>query len=172
VLDTAPSIARAAQILGEADVSASSSINLVSYEEGVASAITVELHPGGPGFVLPDELGWLIHTNHFLDAAARPHDTEPKGFPDTLLRHNLLSRRLRRVTQPSADDILEAMASHAGGGVAICCHHDPSFDPAIQYETLATIVVDVKSGDLRVGAGGPCQDGFRLTQERVAHATA
>ena len=41
-------IARAAQLLASADVSASSSINLVSYEDGGSAAMTVELHPGGP----------------------------------------------------------------------------------------------------------------------------
>ena len=156
VLDTAPNIARAAQMLASADVSASSSINLVSYESGTAAAISVELYPGGPGFVLPDERGYIIHTNHFLAATPGLLDTEPKSNPDTLLRHNLLSRRMSALSNPSAEDILAAMSSHSGGDGAVCCHHNPAAAPSAQYETLSTVVLDFKSGQMTVLAGGPC----------------
>ncbi len=156
VLDTAPNIARAAQMLAAADVSASSSVNLVSYEDGVASALTVELFPGGPGFVLPDDRGFIVHTNHFLAQAAIPHDTEPKLNPDTLLRRAYLKRKLWALTPVSEENILAIMANHSGGEGAVCCHHDPKSGPEEQYETLATIVLDVKAGDLKVKRGGPC----------------
>ncbi len=156
-LDTGGNIADAAQLLGRADVSASSSMNLVSYDGKSAAAIAVELFPGGPGLVLPDERGWLVHTNHFLAEAARPFDTEPTSFPDTQLRHNLLTRRSRMIDRPSTDAVLAAMASHLGGDAAVCCHHNPKRDPAGQYETLATVIADVAAGDLKVLSGGPCQ---------------
>jgi len=159
-LDTASNIAGAAKLLATADVSASSSINLVSYEHGGASAITVELHPGGPGFVLPDERGHLVHTNHFLAPAPALFDTEPKTNPDTLLRHNLLRRRLARHDHLPADDLLVLMASHAGAEGAVCCHHDPAADPLVQYETLATVILDVAAGRLTVLDGGPCRGAF------------
>lgn len=156
VLDSAPNIARAAQMLAAADVSASSSINLVSYEDGVAAAITVELFPGGPGFVLPDDKGFIVHTNHFLASAARPHDTEPKANPDTLLRHAYLQRKLRALGDVSIEKILAIMASHSGGEGAVCCHHNPHVAANEQYETLATIMLDVGAGALKVMRGGPC----------------
>ncbi len=156
VLDNAPNIAHAAQMLAAADVSASSSINLVSHEEGVAAAITVELFPGGPGFVLPDDKGFIVHTNHFIAQKALAQDTEPKLNPDTLLRRAYLQRRLRALGAVSSAKILGIMASHSGGDGAVCCHHDSKSDPSEQYETLATITLDVKAGELNVSRGGPC----------------
>jgi isopenicillin-N N-acyltransferase like protein len=156
VLDTAPNIARAAQILAAADVSASSSINLVSYEDRVASAMSVELFPGGPGFVLPDNNGFVVHTNHFLAEAAKAHDTEPKLNPDTLLRRAYLKRRLRALEKVSTEVILGLMASHSGGEGAVCCHRDPKTNASEQYETLATIVLDLGGGNMEVTRGGPC----------------
>jgi isopenicillin-N N-acyltransferase like protein len=156
VLDSAPNIAHAAQMLARADVSASSSLNLVSYESGTAAAITVELYPGGPGLVLPDERGYIIHTNHFLASAPSLLDTEPGNNPDTLLRYNLLRRRMSALENPSADEILAAMSSHSGGEGAVCCHHDPAAAANAQYETLSTVVLDFKSGQMTVLAGGPC----------------
>ncbi len=156
ILDSAPNIARASQMLAAADVSASSSINLVSHEDGVAATITVELFPGGPGFVLPDDKGFIVHTNHFIASIARQQDTEPKANPDTLLRRAYLQRKLRALDDVSIEKILAIMANHSGGEGAVCCHHNPSAEPSEQYETLATIMLDVGAGALKVMRGGPC----------------
>jgi isopenicillin-N N-acyltransferase-like protein len=156
VLDSAPNIASAAQVLANADVSASSSINLVSYEHGVSAAMTVELNPGGPGFVLPDARGFLIHTNHFLAPGLAAFDTEPTRYPDTLLRHNLLQRRMAALKDPGERAILTAMASHSGGSGAVCCHHDANTPAEAQYDTLSTVSIDLAAGRFHVHAGGPC----------------
>ena len=155
-LDSSPNIAHAAQHLSGAAVSASSSINLVSYESGVSAAITVELHPGGPGFVLPNERGVLVHTNHFLAPDLRAFDTEPKVFPDTLLRHNLLQRKMAMLKDINQRSVLQVMASHSGGEAAVCCHHNSAEDISGQYETLSTVSLDLVRGELNVHAGGPC----------------
>lgn len=155
VLDDAADINHAVQMLAAAGVSASSSINLVAWEAGCSAAITVELHPGGPGLVLPGADGLLIHTNHFLCPAAAPDDLEAKAFPDTLIRENLLRRRLTGAAARRSQ-VLEAMNSHLGGNAAVCCHHRPGEDADSQYETLATICLDLENGTLAAHAGGPC----------------
>ncbi len=155
-MDTATNIASAAQALAKADVSASSSINLVSLEHGISAAMTVELYPGGPGFVLPDGRGILIHTNHFLAPGLGAFDTEPKAFPDTLLRYNLLQRSMAGLQSIDQQAVLAAMASHSGGNTAVCCHHDVKAETADQYETLSTMGIDLANGELHVHAGGPC----------------
>lgn len=154
-LDTARDIYRAAQLLASAEVSASSSINIAAYENGIGKAMSVELHPGGPSFILPDAAGFIIHTNHFLAPGPAAHDTEPKSFPDTLLRHDLLRRRLGTSARPTTDDVLAVMASLAGGEGAVSCHPEPGDDPASAYATLSTVILDVKNGALTVLKGGP-----------------
>jgi isopenicillin-N N-acyltransferase-like protein len=155
-LDSAANLSRAGQLLAGAKVSASSSLNMVAFENGYGSAMTAELHPGGPSFILPDEAGYLIHTNHFLASAPAAHDTEPGTYPDTLLRRDLLRRRLSLVEKPGAQDILDIMNSHVGGDGAVCCHPAADADPSASHETLATVVLDVKAGEMSVHAGGPC----------------
>lgn len=156
LMDTAPTISRAAQLAASAKVSASSSLNLVSYESGVSAAISVELHPAGPSFVMPQNNGVLIHTNHFLATELAAFDTEPKAYPDTLLRYNLLLRRMAAMPVINAASVLKAMASHSGGSEAVCCHHNPQATAAAQYDTLSTVVIDLAAGNLHVHAGGPC----------------
>jgi isopenicillin-N N-acyltransferase-like protein len=157
VLDSASNINRALQLLASADVSASSSVTVVSTEDDLGVAASVELYPGGPDFVFPAPDGLLVHTNHFLSMRAQAGDTEPRSFPDTLLRHDLLVRRLSNVKRLDVPQILNAMSSHVGGDGAVCCHHDPAQRPTAQFETLATVVLDVAGGSLQVFEGGPCR---------------
>ena len=154
-LDTAPNIYRAGQMLASATVSASSSLNLVAYENGIGKALSVELHPSGPSFILPDADGFLIHTNHFLAPGPAAHDSEPRSFPDTLLRRDLLRRKLGTFERPTSTDVLEVMASLQGGEGAVCCRPEPGSDPASAYATLATIILDVQAGTMAVLKGGP-----------------
>lgn len=152
-LDLGRDIHDAAALLAGAKVSASSSLNLSAWEYGRAAALTVELHPGGPGFVLPGADGLLVHTNHFLAPRPAARDTEPVAFPDTLLRHAMLSRRLNGGS--SAAEVLAALNCHMGADSALCCHPLPG-DPDDQYATLATIRLDLAAGALHVHDGGPC----------------
>jgi isopenicillin-N N-acyltransferase-like protein len=48
------------------------------------------------------------------------------------------------------------MNSHVGGDGAVCCHPAEGSDPSTSHETLATIALDVKAGELSVHSGGPC----------------
>lgn len=154
-LDGSTNLFRAAQMLATAKVSASSSLNLVGYEDGIGKAMTVELHPGGPSFVLPDAEGFIVHTNHFLAPGPAAYDTEPSAFPDTLLRHDLLRRSLGAIGRPTVKDVRAAMRRHQGGEGAVCCRPEPGEDPASAYETLSTVVIDLAAGDLTVLKGQP-----------------
>ncbi len=153
-LDLGTNIAHAAQIAASAVVTASTSLNLSAWDGRRAAAITVEVHPGGPGFVLPDAAGLLVHTNHFLDARPALSDTEPRRNPDTLLRRDMLIRQLAGGVRDSAQ-VIAAMDSHMFADSALCCHPLPG-DPDDQYATLATISLNLAKGSMEVHDGGPC----------------
>lgn len=156
ILDGSGDINAALRLAHSTEVSASSCMTLVAAGDAASVAVAVEVHPGGPALVFPDADGLLVHTNHFLAVAERTRDLEPAMFPDTEIRHDLLVRRLRGrpATRASA---LTAMHSHLGGIAAVCCHPDPDGPRTGQYETLATIVLDVAAGTLEALPGGPCR---------------
>lgn len=153
-LDLAPNLYNAAELLASAPVSASSSLNLAGWDGSRGQAITVELSPAGPGYVLPDAAGLLVHTNHFLDPRLAARDVEPRVHPDTLLRRDLLQRELAGGAH-DAEAALSALDSHLGGDSATCCHRaDPQAED--EYETLATVTLDLAAGGIAVHPGGPC----------------
>lgn len=157
ILDSCADINQALQLCQRAPVSASSSLTLIAAAERASCAVSVEIHPGGPGLVFPAADGLLVHTNHFLSRPARDFDTEPGSYPDTLVRYDQLVRRLSGRPGLTATDLLKALNSHLGTTGALCCHPDPALPEKGQYATLASITLDVVNGTLRALPGGPCR---------------
>ncbi|MGI3782859.1 MAG: C45 family autoproteolytic acyltransferase/hydrolase [Janthinobacterium lividum] len=156
VLDDAADVNQALLVLTAAPVAASTALTLVAGSSEANTAVSVELNPVRAGFALPDDLGLLIHTNHFLSSPASSADTELQTGPDTLLRYDLLRRRLHAQTSLSVSDVVAAMDTHLVGGGSLCCHPDPALAPDAQFQTLATIALDVEAGRMDVTQGGAC----------------
>lgn len=156
VLDSARNIGQALTLIGAARVSASSALTVTTLDAGEPAALTAEVFPGGPRYVLPGPDGLLLHTNHFLDPHAARDERENRIGPDSYLRFSLLQRRLARRTGSDAGALLAAMCSHCGGGSAVCCHPEEGATLGSRYATLATVSLDVPHGAMAVRAGGPC----------------
>jgi len=153
VLDEADSPADALRLIGTAAVSASTTITVVGGLLAGKTAISAELSPAGLDHVLPDPDGLLVHTNHFLSARGAPGDTEPTTDPDTLVRFEVLRRRVHgRGRDLTAAEALAALADHTGG---VCVH--PVTDAPDEFRTLASVRVDFAERGLRVVAGSPCR---------------
>ena len=134
--------------------SASSALTLVAVEDGERAAITAEVFPGGPRYVLPDRDGVLLHTNHFVAPEAALGDRERVIGPDSYLRLGTLQRTVRGTSDAAA--VRRAMSSRLGGGGAICCRPDPDAVFGERWSTLATIQLDVaERGARRSAAAGP-----------------
>jgi isopenicillin-N N-acyltransferase like protein len=156
VLDGTGDLNRALKLIQSTRVSASSSLTLIATVDRDSAVVSAEVYPGGPGLVFPSPAGLLVHTNHFLSQPAAMGDTEPRSFPDTLVRHDLLTRRLTQEKALDLPRVLSAMNSHLGTTGAVCCHPDVSLPASGQYATLATVILDVRTGKLEALAGGPC----------------
>jgi isopenicillin-N N-acyltransferase like protein len=155
VLDTAHDANEALLTIAATDAAASTAMTVVTGGAAGKTAITAELWPSGPSFVLPRPDGVLLHTNHFLAAAAQSGDTEPREAPDTLIRYEVLQRALHALgPKVTAADVRAALSSHVGG---VCCH--PTGDAPLddQYQTLATVELDLVGATVTATAGPPCE---------------
>jgi isopenicillin-N N-acyltransferase-like protein len=151
ILDTATSTDDAIAQARAVSTSASTSLTVVDRGGQTAS---VELFPGGPGVVRPEE-GLLVRTNHFVSEAGASGCLAASIGPGSEIRRRTLLDALRDGPPPSPDQVMASMTHHAEVG-AVCAHPDPTLDPVLRHATLATIAIDVATCDLRVTAGGPC----------------
>ena len=169
MLDEADGAVAALTMAASATMSASSAVTIVADDADGGVACTVEVSPAGPGFVMPDERGVLVHTNHFIADPGREADTMVREAPDTLLRLDHARRRVAAIEGPiDTEDVLEAMDSHRGGAGAICCHPAQGAVFGDRWTTLATVVVEPARAELRVSAGGPCQRAAASTAAAAA----
>lgn len=154
ILDTATDLDSALDLALSVTTSASTSLTILEAHETGGRATCVELFPGGPGLVHPDD-GLLLRTNHFLSDAGRPGCLASTIGPSSRIRRTTLLRAFGSRPPGSAEEVLDAMHDHAQVG-GVCAHPDRTLDPVLQHATLATVVVDAAAGALRVSPGGPC----------------
>ncbi|MFE2090068.1 C45 family autoproteolytic acyltransferase/hydolase [Streptomyces sp. NPDC059460] len=155
LLDESGTVTDALRIAGSAataGATGSTTLTVVGGQAAGKTAISAELRPGGIGHALPDPDGLLIHTNHFLTRPGADGDTEPVTDPDTLVRYEVLRRRLHgRGADLTADEALAALRDHTGG---VCVH--PAMPGPHEFRTLATVFLDTGARALRVIPGPPC----------------
>ncbi|MFF8837718.1 C45 family autoproteolytic acyltransferase/hydolase [Streptomyces sp. NPDC015130] len=157
VLGSAGSFAEALDLLTAAPVSASTVVTVVTADR----AASVELAPGGSAVVTPDDRGWLVRTNHFLDPALAAGELRGRREAETYDRHRLLSARVREA-EPGPlgpDALVRLLAAHRDDGAEVCCHAPAEGTLGGRWATLATVAVDPAQRRLLVHDGGPCTAG-------------
>jgi isopenicillin-N N-acyltransferase-like protein len=153
VLGTAASFTDAISILREAPVSASTVMTVVTADQSAC----VELSPAGAAVIPPDEQGWLLHTNHFVDPELARSDLRGRREPETYDRMRVLSARLRDLPGLDGVDHLAALLTvHPDDGAEVCCHPPVDGRLGTRWSTLATIAVEPAARRVMVHPGGPC----------------
>lgn len=102
--------------------------------------------------------GKTFHTNHFLGSIDRGFDLAPVAMSDSYVRlsrlRELIGVNTRTVTIGTLD---HALRDHTDAPGSICCHPDGRSDPAAQWSTVMSVVMDLESRVLHLAEGNPCQ---------------
>ena len=154
ILEEANDLDEALVLAKSASPSASTSLTLVEAAGHGGRAVSVELSPGGPGFLEPDD-GVLVRTNHFVTPERESGCLAATIGPSSRIRRRTLLDAFGTTRPRSAADVIEAMHDHRDEG-GVCAHPDESMDPVLWHATLATVSLDPAAGTLDVTPGGPC----------------
>lgn len=154
ILDEARSVEDARRIAASATVSASTVLTVFTSGASGSRAASLELSPAGMGVVEPGPDGWLLHTNHFLDAGLFAGDTMPADSTTTD-RYAHLDRVRGELASldPAARSL--AVCGGLGADAAVCMTPDSALPRVDQWATLLTIAVDTAGFALDVYAGRP-----------------
>jgi isopenicillin-N N-acyltransferase like protein len=157
VLEEAASVEEAIDLARSATLSASTVLTVFTRDAAPASglrAASIELSPGGVAVVPPREDGWVLHTNHFLDADLSRGERAPAAST-TWAR---LAHLQAAVADMTADDLRGRAAEMCGGqGAAapVCVHASPDLPDTERIETLLTIGIDTEACALDYAPGHP-----------------
>ena len=154
ILDEATSLEEAGKIAAGSAGSASTSLTVLEMHDGVSRAASFELSPAGMGTVLPDEDGWLLHTNHFLDPELGRGDTMPADSTTTE-RYQHLNAVRDTMTGLTPVDRARAACGSNGERAAICMTADTTKPLIDQWQTLLTVGIDAENFALDFYTGPP-----------------
>jgi len=119
----------------------------------------VELTPKGP-FLIPPEKGILVHTNHFLTEPG-VHDASREKLPDTLYRFQrakeLLAERFGTI---GVREIMSILKDHRHYPRSICRHLEADKEPPVEWSTLVSLVLDLRSRTMYLAQGHPCRNSY------------
>jgi isopenicillin-N N-acyltransferase-like protein len=143
ILDEASTVDEAAELARSARLSASSVLTVVT----AGQARCLELSPAGVAELPAD--GFLVHTNHFLDAGLAVGE---RMVPEESTTFARLAELRERIGELGAADRTARAEALRG----VCAHADPALPPHQRWESLATISLDVADRRMYVHHGGPC----------------
>ena len=144
------------------EVNQSMCANLVfTHREGYC--VDLETTPERHGVVEPTD-GLLVHANAFLgQVPAQIEETYRPSSVDSLYRVPRVESYLCRARDLGSTAevralIATALSDHFSHPNSVCAHPDPR--DGGQWETVASAVVDLTTGDYLVAAGNPCEHAY------------
>jgi isopenicillin-N N-acyltransferase-like protein len=136
-------------------VRADSGNYLLAHADG--EAIDLEATPSDVGFLHPRE-GLLVHTNHFLTPRLQTGDKGIVESDHTLLRYGRAVHLLRAQAGQITIEMLKGVfRDHFNYPKSICRHPDLTQPEIERSATLASMIVDLTTGEMYVTAGEPCE---------------
>ncbi len=133
---------------------------LIGHQDG--EVIDVENLPNDLLFLYPDD-GILTHANHFQSPMLRFRDTGKSTLPDTVFRSQRLRRLLAaRRGRLNVETIREALCDHFSHPDSICRHPDEQYPRIDQWQTLASIILDLTELTLRYTDGPTCAGPYHV----------
>jgi isopenicillin-N N-acyltransferase-like protein len=138
---------------------------LLTHRDGFT--IDVETTPGRHGWMYATD-GVLVHANHFI-AFVPPQiaDSYRPFSPDSLYRVPRIEQGLRGVRAAASseevrDVVRAAMSDHFGYPASVCNHPDERQPALDRYETVASSLVDLTTGEYWMAFGPPCSNEYEL----------
>jgi isopenicillin-N N-acyltransferase-like protein len=126
--------------------------------------VDVEARPGGPSRLHrlePDDHGVLLHTNHFTSP-----DFNAVDYTDLVATTSKFRlSRLAETVEPAGDKsdlavFAAALSDHTNQPDSVCRHPDPSLPGPEQSMTVASALIDLTAGQIKLSEGPPCQRGY------------
>jgi isopenicillin-N N-acyltransferase like protein len=127
------------------------------------SAYGVEVSPLGNGVILPDEQGFIVHTNHWISSVEKVKSVV--WLPDTYSRLKRLETLKSKVHDE--EDVWEILADEEESPGSICRGVTVGKGTEDDLETLFGVVMDLESGVAEMVHGRPTRGRPRVLLPRT-----
>jgi isopenicillin-N N-acyltransferase-like protein len=120
--------------------------------------------------VLYPREGYLVHTNHYLDARMMRHETAFRdksgltleGWSDTVVRYHRARRLMKsKLGQIGVGTLKTILSDHVDHPNSICYHGNRRDVPSARTKTIFALVMDLTRSRMHLCVGNPCVGDWR-----------
>ena len=128
--------------------------HLLAHESGELYCIEVSARRFG---ILYGEDGYLVHTNHYLDAKMQAIEYEPDELISTRLRYFRALRLLKRTSPHTIKSLQAIQRDHLNYPNSICNHYTEGTVPLDREKTINALIIDLTMRVMHITWGNPCE---------------
>jgi isopenicillin-N N-acyltransferase-like protein len=131
--------------------------HLLAHESGELYNVEVSARRFG---ILYAEDGYLVHTNHYLDARMQAIEDEPDELVGTRVRYFRAMRLLRQTSAHTVKSLQAIQRDHVNFPNSICNHAVDDEVPLDREKTINALVIDLTSRVIQLAWGNPCENPY------------
>ena len=141
------------------------SINYMVAHAG-GEAIDLEVTPEDIEILHPEN-GILTHSNNFISLNINVKDLGKTVFSDSPIRWNRIRRLLMKKKKLTVSAIRNVASDHFDYPNSICRHPDPRLHPDDQFETITSVIMNLKQGKMYMTEGAPCKVPYKSVNVKL-----
>ncbi|EFO79639.1 peptidase C45 acyl-coenzyme A:6-aminopenicillanic acid acyl-transferase [Oscillochloris trichoides DG-6] len=123
-------------------------------------AVTIESAPHR-AVLRPAQAGYLVHTNHFVDAALLGvHEPPVESCPHSHWRLERSEQLLAGQRSLGLSHLQTILRDHQQHPYGICFHIDPAEPPTEHYQTVVSVMMDLHAQRFYLSDGPPCAHAY------------
>jgi isopenicillin-N N-acyltransferase-like protein len=131
--------------------------HLLAHESGELYSVEVSARRFA---ILYAEDGYLVHTNHYLDARMQTIENEPDELVGTRVRYFRAMRLLRQSSTHTVKSLQAVQRDHVNFPSSICNHAVDDEVPLDREKTINALVIDLTSRVMQLAWGNPCENAY------------
>ena len=120
----------------------------------------LELMPQTLKKLVPTD-GALVHTNHYCDADLARKDVGRLTMPDSFARLDRAQALVPKHRRWDDQGLAQIFTNHDDAPGSICRHASDEDEEYFRVDTIASCIVDLVAGKMRVSYGQPCGAPYR-----------
>jgi isopenicillin-N N-acyltransferase-like protein len=141
------------------------SINYMIAHAG-GEAVDLEVTPDDIGIIHPEN-GILTHSNNFISVNVNVKDLGKTIFSDSPIRWNRMRRLLMKKRKMTISAIRNVTSDHFDYPNSICRHPDPRLHLDDQFETITSVIMNLKQRRMYMTEGTPCQSPYKYVNIKL-----
>jgi isopenicillin-N N-acyltransferase-like protein len=131
--------------------------HLLAHESGELYSVEVSARRFA---ILYAHEGYIVHTNHFIDAQLKAIEKDPDELLNTRIRRSRALNLFSLSPQHNLQSLQTIQQDHVNYPHAICNHAQEIKSWILREKTICSLIIDLTDRAMHIAWGNPCQNPY------------